>query len=462
MHPPIPNSYWIRPGRLLAGEHPDGGDPQSTRDRLQQLIASGIRHFFDLTQGNEMPDYRGMLPEGVSYHSFPIPDHSLPGSVEVMRAILARLDETTEAGDMVYLHCRAGIGRTGMAAGCYLRELGATPDSALDELNRLWQQNARAATWPTVPETDAQHEYVRTWVPLQPGTRSTRALLQDAQLTRFRGCLAGLALAEVAARDASDALARDWGEQTGMTLCVAESLLARGGFDGRDQLRRYARWAQDPAAARAAADARLPESVRAGLTRALRSNAPVSGSHDPKVIDAAPLARSAAAAMYSAANPPRAIGLGGDLARVTHQVPAVVDACRLFTAQLVAMLAGGNLEDLLKVPTGVVLPLRPEVLDVAKLWANPPGGRRAVPPGILGCLDRAVRATLRTEDFLSGLDRLKGAPGPEPAAALAAYGALAGARFGETGLPASWRRRLAGSEPLEAMAESLFVASRTR
>ena len=26
MKPPLPHSYWVEPGRLLAGEHPDGGD----------------------------------------------------------------------------------------------------------------------------------------------------------------------------------------------------------------------------------------------------------------------------------------------------------------------------------------------------------------------------------------------------------------------------------------------------
>jgi ADP-ribosylglycohydrolase len=46
--------------------------------------------------------------------------------------------------------------------------------------------------------------------------------------------------------------------------------------------------------------------------------------------------------------------------------------------------------------------------------------------------------------------------------AFAAYGALAGACSGEEGLPENWRRRLAGSEQLMAVADALFVASRMR
>ena len=63
----------------------------------------------------------------------------------------------------VYVHCRAGWGRTGTTIGCYLRERGRTPQQALAELNELWQQNARSAFWPAVPETEAQERYILEW-----------------------------------------------------------------------------------------------------------------------------------------------------------------------------------------------------------------------------------------------------------------------------------------------------------
>src|SRR6476659_3925843 len=37
----------------------------------------------------------------------------------------------------------------------------------------------------------------------------------------------------------------EWTDDTSMALCLAESLVERGGFDSRDQMERYLRWRHD-------------------------------------------------------------------------------------------------------------------------------------------------------------------------------------------------------------------------
>lgn len=161
--PPLAHSYWVEPAKLLAGEHPCAVEGIARSRRVQLLVASGVRTFIDLTQPGEMPDYERLLPEGVKYHRLPIPDHSVPEKPQHMHEIQRTLAREVGGRGAVYVHCRAGWGRTGTAVGCYLREKGLAPQQALEELNRLWQQNARSSIWEMVPETDAQERYIREW-----------------------------------------------------------------------------------------------------------------------------------------------------------------------------------------------------------------------------------------------------------------------------------------------------------
>jgi len=80
-----------------------------------------------------------------------------------MRVIQMHLKALLASGRRVYVHCRAGIGRTGTVVGCYLAEQGLDGSEALSQLNRLWRQCARSASFARVPQTDEQAEYVRLW-----------------------------------------------------------------------------------------------------------------------------------------------------------------------------------------------------------------------------------------------------------------------------------------------------------
>jgi hypothetical protein len=163
--PPLANSYWVERGRLLAGEHPCAGSEAGRARRVQLLLAAGVRTFIDLTHEGEMPDYRVLLPPEIPVHRLPIPDHSIPerpGHMHQIQRVLARALARDDGA--VYVHCRAGFGRTGTTIGCYLRECGQAPQLALDELNRLWLQNARSSVWPRVPETDEQERYILEWI----------------------------------------------------------------------------------------------------------------------------------------------------------------------------------------------------------------------------------------------------------------------------------------------------------
>lgn len=505
MKRPLPNTYWVVAGRLLAGEHPGGAKEADTRKRLARLLDAGIDSFIDLTEPHERPAYRELLPREVDYYQRPLPDHGVPADANAINEVLAVLRNALGAGRRVYVHCRAGIGRTGMAIACHLRERdGLDGELALAKLNELWQQNARSKSWPTVPETDQQAAFVRAWrpaadiaaAPVQAATATTSSRLpalspQDVAATlhaparphradRARGCLLGLAIGDALAVGLVDSPAGApiptefrgggpdelppgaWSDDTAMALCQAESLLECRGVDTRDQAERYLRWLRDGHRSSTGTAAGVRPELRRLLGQAAARRSALSGVHDPRVLDSEPLARCAPAAIYFADDLEAAVEAAADAARITHQAPVLVDACRLFTALLHAALNGADRMAILAEPARWDGILRPEVIELATDWRTGADAPARRPRGaILTILDAVARAFGRAEDFRGGLltllAHLPSHRGDLDVAA-AAYGQLAGAGFGERGLPPAWRQGLADADGIAAMADALAAA----
>jgi len=169
---PLPNSYWVIPSRLLAGEHPGALDEVQARERIEGLCDASIDYYVDLTEIGERPDYRHLLPRRVEYLRSPIPDTQVPHDVSQTQSLLAAIRRALAEERRIYVHCRAGIGRTGLVIGCFLAEEERSGRSALKRLNQLWRQSARAQTWPRIPQTSEQADYIRRWMKLRD--RATR------------------------------------------------------------------------------------------------------------------------------------------------------------------------------------------------------------------------------------------------------------------------------------------------
>jgi len=166
---PIPDSYWVRPGRFLAGEYPAAYTPDLTRSRLAALLGAGLDTFVDLTSEGELDPYLLTLREEaekrdveVRYHRFAIRDFDIPPPGQ-MRRTLDALDLALGEGRRVYLHCWGGVGRTGTTVGCYLVRHGLSGPEALSQLAAWWRTVPKSITFPRSPETQAQVEFIRHW-----------------------------------------------------------------------------------------------------------------------------------------------------------------------------------------------------------------------------------------------------------------------------------------------------------
>jgi ADP-ribosylglycohydrolase len=476
---PIGESYWVIPGRLLAGKYPGGKNRKELDRRLEPLLDAGIDAFLDLTEPSELPAYDVYLPEGVVHVRKSIPDHGVPPDAAFMADILATLDELLAQGRRVYVHCRAGIGRTGTTVACHLISQGLTPRAALDRLNELWQQSDRSDTWPEVPETDAQRDFVLAYAPPEDPMGAPDVLYAARSVRdRFQGALLGLAVGDALAvhtqyrKPGSFAPVGDvlgggpfdlprgaWSDDAAMALLTAESLLEREGFDARDLVARLVRWQREGYGSATGQCVGITATVARALATAQYKRQPFAGSHDPAQLDKDPLSRVAPVVMYFFADAPRAVSVAAETARITAQAPLVLDCVRLFAAMLHQALAGKDKAAVLHPPKDLWLgsSARPEILavfDGSYLRRTAPevaGGGH-----ILDALEAALWAFQCTESFREGALFAANLGGDSDVVS-AVYGQLAGAYHGVSAIPGVWRNSLMKKDVVIDRADRLLT-----
>lgn len=172
---PFPRSYWVAPGRLLAGCYPGDPHPREQRRKLVGLREAGVQCVINLMEPHEVghggapfapyqDELRQLGAEAgrpVRCLRYPIRDMSAPtpaGMAEVLDAI----DLALEAGQTVFVHCWGGRGRTGTVVGCWLARHGqAVGEGVLQRVQEL--RAAEPTAGQPSPETQAQRELVVGW-----------------------------------------------------------------------------------------------------------------------------------------------------------------------------------------------------------------------------------------------------------------------------------------------------------
>src|ERR1700747_2726546 len=94
---PDPNTYWVVPGKLLAGEYPGAIDSEEARRKLRTFLDAGGRHFIDLTEAGELKPYAELLAEdagsiATTYERIPIRDVSVPKEPQTMGRIISAIN----------------------------------------------------------------------------------------------------------------------------------------------------------------------------------------------------------------------------------------------------------------------------------------------------------------------------------------------------------------------------------
>lgn len=175
-HAAILHTWWVEPGRLLAGEYPGARTAEKAAEKVRLLIDAGVDSIVDLTTPGELLEpYEEALrvaAEKAGRHVFrfahPIPDMGVIDR-KGYDEIVARIRGEMAAG-VVYVHCWGGKGRTCTGLGCLLIDDGFDYAAAIARIADL-RADTRKAIDPC-PESAAQHQLLRE--------RATRCLGQHA------------------------------------------------------------------------------------------------------------------------------------------------------------------------------------------------------------------------------------------------------------------------------------------
>jgi len=244
-----------------------------------------------------------------------------------------------------------------------------------------------------------------------------------------------------------------WTDDTSMALCLAESLLECRGFDARDQMERYVRWWRHGHHSSTGRCFDIGNTVRQALTTFEQTENPMAGPTHEWSAGNGSLMRLAPVPMYFVArggvDP---IVMSAESSRTTHGAPVAVEACRCFGALLVDALSGANKETLLGATRDVSHPLITAIAAGSFKTKQPPAIRGT--GYVVHCLEAALWAFHRSGSFEEGC-LLAVNLGDDADTTAAVYGQLAGAHYGERGIPRRWRERLAQRKLIEAYADRL-------
>lgn len=290
---------------------------------------------------------------------------------------------------------------------------------------------------------------------------------------RFRGCLLGLAVGDAVGttvefrRRGTFEPLKDmvgggpfslepgqWTDDTSMALCLATSLVVRDGFDARDQMDRYCRWADTGYLSSTGSCFDIGNTVVSALQRYQRDGNPYAGSTDPHTAGNGCIMRLSPVAMRFYPDLDAVEHFAAQSSRTTHGAEECVDACRLFAKVICRALLGQPKEDVL-LGDGESVFSGERISAISRASYRGKSEETIRGSGyVVESLEAALWTFARTDSFEDAV-LMAANLGDDADTTAAVCGQVAGAYYGERGIPPRWVERLALRRDITKLADQL-------
>jgi len=294
---------------------------------------------------------------------------------------------------------------------------------------------------------------------------------------RFRGCLLGLATGDAVGTTVefrvrgtfppvTDMVGGgpfnlnpgQWTDDTSMALCLATSLISVGGFDAIDQMHRYCNWYRYGYLSSTGVCFDIGNTVCQALDQYQLSGNPFSGSPNPRSAGNGCLMRLAPIPMFYFPDRDRVLHFCVESCRTTHGAAECMDASCLLGDILFRALSGASKSEIL-------FGSEPEIVRSPSIQAIAKGEyRQKAVESIRGTgyvvesLEAALWCFYSTTTYKQAILTATNL-GDDADTTAAICGQVAGAYYGEFGIPSHWLKLLTLRDEITELADRLYTAT---
>ena len=246
-----------------------------------------------------------------------------------------------------------------------------------------------------------------------------------------------------------------WTDDTAQALCLLDSLVSVNGFNIEDQLSRYARWLYEGYLSCHEWAYGCGPTARVAISGFKEKGVPSPVKNETTN---GALMRLAPIPVFYCDDISKAIKMSGESSKSTHDNRICIDACRLYGSLIVKAIGGSDKQSVLSFDQKLwdENPLDRSIDLVAK------GSYKQKEPteikgtlDIVDCIEAALWAFEGTSSYGEGALRAVNL-GDDADTTAAVFGQLAGAYYGYSGIPETWKQSLTDRALVEYLANKLY------